>query len=383
MSLFEEAIDEEDFFEPDAPVAAASLPLARDNQFLFGCEKQIEFLSRLYAEKKMPHGIILAGQASIGKATFAWHLARAIFADCESGADDGGLFGPAPAKEDCGLNFNLPPDHEVFRKISMGSYPDFRFIEREFDEEKGRTKPTLAIDQIRKIPTFLRNKANHENGWRIVIIDEADMMTEEAQNALLKTLEEPPSNTLIMLVASRAGSLMPTIRSRCRVLNFEPLPTPQIEKIFSSYGVMLPSAHKETLLLFANGSVAPISYLMENGNIEFLQKIWMLMGKKNTPDWVLIHQFAETISRSESEDQYALFENIIKFTFQTLLFALARGQAIPKPIHEAGLAVLVNGHDHLTFLAKLEAIQTLIADIRHSALDRRAGILQIFQKIYE
>ncbi|MBI1327800.1 MAG: AAA family ATPase [Alphaproteobacteria bacterium] len=383
MSLFEEAIEEDEFFEADSGIqAAAELPLARDNPFLFGHDRQIELISKLYAANRMPHGIILAGPRSVGKGTFAWHLARAIFADSANAADDGGLFGPAPAQESTGLNFRLPADHEIFRKLSAGGHPDFRFVEREYDESKGRLFTVLKIDQIRDIPKFLQNKPSEENGWRIVIIDDADTMNEASQNALLKTLEEPPPRTILMLVTSRLASLLPTIRSRCRVFHFDALVQNDIERVFSAYGLSLPASQKELLFMYARGSVAAINELLEAEKLAFLQEIWSFMAMRGKPDYGLIHQLGERIGRAENEEQYTFFETIISFTYQALLSTLARGEALPRPMQDAGLATLAEGHNQLTMLAKYEEVQGLLNDIRLATLDRRAGVLQIFERIF-
>jgi hypothetical protein len=136
------------------------------------------------------------------------------------------MFGDAPAA----TNLDVNPNDPVARRLASGGHADFFSTEKKFDEDKGVYKDTLEVAEIRKIAPFLRMTSS-EGGWRIVIADDADSMTRSAQNGILKILEEPPRNSLLILVAHRAGALIPTIRSRARFINFLPFDSTALKEL--------------------------------------------------------------------------------------------------------------------------------------------------------
>lgn len=177
-------------------------------------------LSRLAADREhLPHALLLQGPGGIGKAHFARALAAAAL--CESPRE--------------GLACGVCPSCHWF---SQGNHPDFREIVPEAaaddDEEAAEGdggKPEKAkslvikIEQIRAVADFV-TLSTHRAGWRALVIRPAEALHPAAANALLKTLEEPPPRTLIVLVSDRPARLLATIRSRCRKLA---LPAPPAE----------------------------------------------------------------------------------------------------------------------------------------------------------
>src|SRR5262249_58938156 len=98
-----------------------------------------------------------------------------------------------------------------------------------YDEKAKRFTTTIPIDEVRRLRSFLQHRATDE-GWRVVIVDDANDLNPNAANALLKSLEEPPQRTIFLLVASAPGKLLATIRSRCRVLPFNSLASEPLRK---------------------------------------------------------------------------------------------------------------------------------------------------------
>nr|WP_236638303.1 hypothetical protein [Mangrovicoccus ximenensis] len=131
---------------------------------------------------------------------------------------DGGMFGPEPVPAD----LHVDPDHPVARRIAALSEPRLSLLRRPFDEKTGRLKAEIPVDAVRALKRFLSMSAA-DGGARVVIVDAADEMNTSAANALLKLLEEPPKDTVLILVSHQPGRLLPTIRSRCRVLRLPPL----------------------------------------------------------------------------------------------------------------------------------------------------------------
>ena len=147
-----------------------------------------------------------------------------------------------------------PPDHPVGRLIAAGSHPDFRLLERLVNERTGNLARGISVDQVRELgELFAVTPAL--SPWRAVVIDSVDDLEASAANALLKMLEEPPANCLFLLVSHVRGRLLPTIRSRCRRLQFEPLDDDAMTSVLERELADLPQAERERLVPLANGSV--------------------------------------------------------------------------------------------------------------------------------
>ena len=144
-------------------------------------------------DMNIAHAYIIEGDRLSGKRGFALGFARAV------------LCPEAPGKG-CGT---CP----VCRRVNAGSYEDLHIIKRE--------KMSIGIEPVRELQEELRNKPQGRAGRHIVIIEDADSMTPQAQNCMLKTLEEPEPGTVIMLLSENREDLLPTIRSRCQILRPE------------------------------------------------------------------------------------------------------------------------------------------------------------------
>lgn len=156
----------------------------------------------------MHHGWIFAGPRGIGKASFARLLATRLLAE---GAD------PALANDE---NLAIPQDHITSRLIASAAHPDY--AELMPLEKDGVAARNISVDQVRGLQR-LTQTAPSLSPRRLVVVDSADDLERGAANALLKTLEEPPADMVFLLVSHAPGRLLPTIRSRCRLLRFDPL----------------------------------------------------------------------------------------------------------------------------------------------------------------
>jgi DNA polymerase-3 subunit delta' len=163
----------------------------RNNTKIFGHSAIEAALQHDLAMEKLAHGLIFAGGRGIGKATLAYRLARILLAGGDA-------------------------------RITANSHADLLVVERLYDEKKEEFAGEISVEQAREIPQFLSLTAG-EGAWRVVIIDSVDYMNNNAANAILKILEEPPQKTIMILISHNVGKLLPTIRSRCRLVNFAPL----------------------------------------------------------------------------------------------------------------------------------------------------------------
>ena len=160
----------------------------------------------------MHHAWLIAGPEGVGKASFAKAAAMRMLA--ESAGTQG-----------LSAGFDVPPGDRTRSLIEAGSHPDFRLLHR---LPKDAEKPdqdiarSITIAQIRRLQPMFATVPSM-GAARIIVIDAIDDLERAGANALLKNLEEPPSGTIFLLVSHAPGRLLPTIRSRCRLLRFEAL----------------------------------------------------------------------------------------------------------------------------------------------------------------
>jgi len=200
--------------------ALEGVKLPRETSILLGHAAAEQTLLEAYRSGRMHHGWILAGGRGIGKATLAFRLARFIFANPD----------PTSARVGTAHDLSVPDDHPAARRVAIGVHGNLLLLQREWDDRNRRYKSELSVDSVRRVIPFLGTTAG-EGGWRIVIADPADDMSISAANAILKNLEEPPRQTLFLLLASSRGALLPTIVSRCRALEMAPLSPEEMEAV--------------------------------------------------------------------------------------------------------------------------------------------------------
>lgn len=198
---------------------------------------------------QLPHAILLSGAPGSGKRQFAETLAQALL--CEQPSADGFACGTCPA-----CNWFASGNHpDVHRMIPEADEEDDE-AEAESGAKEKRKSDQIKIEQVRDMQGLLE-VGGHQGGRRIVLIDPAEAMNPAAANALLKSLEEPPAGTVFLLVSHAPRRLLPTIRSRCQVLDF---PVPDAEtatRWLREQGVREPDA----LLGFASGlPIAALSF---------------------------------------------------------------------------------------------------------------------------
>lgn len=181
--------------------------------------------SRLVSEDRLPASLLLVGPEGIGKKRFALELARSFV--CRS-SEQRQPCGKCPAcKRSQQISLPKSDDRDGHKKVIFSDHPDIGLIEP--------YKRFILVDAVRDLEreAFFRP---FEASARTFVIDDAHKMNDAASNALLKTLEEPPSTTRIFLVSSRPSALNDTIRSRCQVLRFAPLDVDEIEAFLDETG---------------------------------------------------------------------------------------------------------------------------------------------------
>ena len=197
---------DENLPEPDRLEGA---PHPRETTTLIGQARAEEAFLTAFNEDRLHHAWLISGPKGVGKATLAWRIARFLLATPK---DDGGMFAaPAPTSLD------IPDTHPVLPRIAALSEPALFLLRRPWDEKTKKLMTVISVDEVRKLRGFF-SMSNPDGGRRVVIVDAADEMNVSAANALLKVLEEPPADCVLLLIAHQPSRLLPTIRSRCREL---------------------------------------------------------------------------------------------------------------------------------------------------------------------
>lgn len=202
-------------------------------------------LRRALEAGRLAHALLFAGPEGVGKArTARWLVASAFCHAAEA---------PCGKCPEC-------------RAVARGTHPDLRWLEPPAD---GRD---IGIDAVRELRRFV-SLAPGSSGRRAAVIDDADRLTVAAQNALLKTLEEPPSRSLLVLVTARPESLLATIRSRCQRVGFAPLPRDQFERVAAT---LLPDDRLEaarTLIGVTEGGPGRLIRILEAASPDAIKKL--------------------------------------------------------------------------------------------------------------
>jgi len=191
-----------------------------------GHTRACEFLRAAAGNQRLAHAWLFAGPDGIGKRSVA--LAFAAWVHCSAGGKDA-----------CGVC-------AACRQVAAGSHPDVQLV------TVASGKKEIGVDRVRELKRFMQLRPVL-GATKVAIIDDAPLLTLAAQNALLKTLEEPPDHSLLILVASNPDALLPTVRSRCQRLRFAPLPVELVARIVAAAAGVDAAAARE-LALLAEGS---------------------------------------------------------------------------------------------------------------------------------
>lgn len=361
--------DDSSIAEDDASSGTADLPLPRENATLIGhAEAEAAFLGAHNA-KRLPHAWLLAGPAGIGKATFAYRAARFLLAQPEAGA---GLFGDAaPATA-----LAIPPENPVFRLVAAGAHPDLLVVERTWDEKRKRLRSEIVVDDARATASFLHLTPS-QGAWRVVIVDGVDEMNHNAANALLKVLEEPPKRALLFLTSESPGRLLPTIRSRCRMLHMNTLPQEYVLAAIRRFMPELDATDADVLAQLAGGSIGRALALAVQGGLAVQRGLFNLLSGLPKLPGESLHGFAETLVRGEATGFGLLTELLPRAIAAVAMLALGREPAA-SPAERAILAKLAARRSPAQWAEIWRRLGQLFGAAEGVELDKRAVVLDAF-----
>ncbi len=345
--------------------------------YCLGHESQEKLFLELYEQDTMPHAMIFSGASGIGKSTMAFRLARFLLKHGKANQNQDSLFGGGDLAQDI-TSLDVAYNDPVFSRIASGGHADFLYIARHYDSTKNKLDASLKVEALRKIEPFLR-KTSSDGGWRIVIIDDADTMNRNAQNAILKILEEPPANVLIILIAHRAGMLIPTIRSRSRNIAFNPLSNDIMDELLSKQGHSLSFSELETLAALSEGSIGTALRFADGGGLETLSII--IDHLSDVPNWnfAKIHGLSVSLAAPTQDKQYRMFAELLQWLLRQILFAKAKGQHSPPDyLQRGGLQKIMDETSLEKLISISDGLKNHFERVNFSNLDKRDAIRGAF-----
>jgi DNA polymerase III subunit delta' len=263
---------------------------------IFGHDRAVEEFRKGWDSRSLHHAWLITGPRGVGKAHFAKSAATRLLVEAA---------GPNFAAE----ALNTPDDHPIARLIAAGSHPDMRWIERLINDKAGNPARNITVHQIRALGEFL-GLTPGLSPWRAIVIDSADDLEKSAANALLKMLEEPPANTVFLLVSHAPGRLLPTIRSRCRRLDFRPLSDDAMASVLERELPETPHGERAKLIPLAGGSVGRALATASLG-LEPLERSALAILREGDPDNSRRSELASKLGRKAAGDSYAAFLELL------------------------------------------------------------------------
>lgn len=338
-----------------AEPAATAPPHPRTTNTLYGHAAAEQALLAAYRSGRMPHAWLIVGPAGIGKATLAYRLARFVLAHPD----------PAAPAVQRAQSLTIDPTHPVARRIAAQAQGDLLALERRINEKTGKLFQDIPVDDVRRTVSFFGSTAG-EGGWRVAIIDSVDELNASGANALLKIVEEPPHRSLLLLVAHSAARVLPTIRSRCRVVALRPLDP---KDLVQAAAAALERDPADPVLAeaaaAADGSVARAIALCGGPLLAVRERVNELLGRVPAVDPRALHTLADVLDRADRD----AFDTFVETVRTWLSNELRR-----TPQTLGRLAPLAEAWSRLNRAAR---------DVETFNLDRRPLVFAVFRWLAE
>ena len=272
----------------------------RQTSVLFGHAAGERTLLDAYRGGRVPHAWLIGGPAGIGKATLAYRMARFVLAHPDPGAQ----------AVQTATSLMVDPDHPVARHVAAQAQADLLVLVRTINEKTGKLRQDIQVDDVRRTVRFFGSTAG-EGGWRIAIVDAVDELNREGANALLKILEEPPRRALLLLVSHSAAHVLPTIRSRCRVLALRPLAADEVARAAAAaIGKSADDADVQAAAAVAEGCVARALALLDGDALDLHNRIIAMLERLPAVDPRALHALGDQLYGTDARMLAAFLDTV-------------------------------------------------------------------------
>jgi DNA polymerase-3 subunit delta' len=285
-------------------------------------KKTKEILNSFLNIRRVPHAFIFSGPDGVGKFFTAIQFAKSIYSQ-KTNADHENAIKKIDLLQEPYIKYIFPlprgkgedSDDAAFDKLSKEQLEAIQIelnkkIANPYHKLSIEDANTIKINSIRDIKRFISTSAPHEM-LRFVLIENADLLNEQSQNALLKTLEEPPQGFYFILITNNTDKLLPTIKSRCWVVEFEPLSISSIESILINYfSIEQESANQ--LATFSEGSVQKAVLLINKKLTEKLESIISFLRNSLARRYYSAHKVLLDYLDNENQDELKEFIRFLK-----------------------------------------------------------------------
>ncbi len=347
----------------------AGCPHPRETYTLVGHGDAETEIIRALTTGRLPHAWLLSGAPGVGKATLAYRFARYVL--------ENPAFSEKPP-----LSLDVAPDTKTSRLIESDSHPGLLALKRVWDSGRKKFMTVLSVDEIRKLSDFFGLSAT-DAGWRVCIVDTADEMNRQAANALLKRLEEPPPRSILILLSNRPGTLLATIKSRCRHLKLSPLNDEDMTEIVRSTGRDLASLNMPRLNALAGGSAGRVLQLLANDGDTLFQQTLSLFAQAPKYSQSDVMSFAEQVAKSQSDITFELAFDFISQILERAASSSADSLASVGLSGDEKAVYTTLAHAYGPELGNVwHDVQTLQRDCLALNLDRKQTIAEIFRRIH-
>lgn len=352
------------------PAEGAATPAPVAGHRLVGHDAAERTLIASWAAGRLPHGWLFCGPRGIGKATLAQRFASFLLAE-----------GPRRPGRAVPADLSLPEHHPVLARLRSGGRGDLTTIVREINPETKKLRPFIVVEQVRDLGRSLA-MTSLEGGYRAVIVDAAEEMNENAQNALLKVLEEPPADAVMMLVSHAPGRLLPTVRSRCRRLTLNPLAPAQVAAVLAGLGAAPEPTDAAALAALAEGSPGRALALAESGGRGAYGELVDLLRDLPELDYEKAHKLSDRLAGRTADAQFRTWMELLALWIARLVRAAATGVAIEEAApgeRELGRRLGRGGLDR--WIELWEKVGDLAARADRINLDRKQVILSALMAV--
>lgn len=318
---------------------------------LTGNERVKQLLRRMLGSGRVPGALLFTGEEGVGKKLFALEVAKALNCRALQGVE---ACGKCPTCVRMSrFNFPQSEDSDDWKKIIWTDHGDVGMVVA--------PKRLLQVDQMRQID-IEANFRPFEGKARVFIVDDADKFNDASANALLKTLEEPPPTSHIILITSRPAMLLPTIRSRCQAIRFSPLTTAEIEQHLLRNKLATPT-ESGLRARAGNGSIGrALAGDLESFNERRDAMLQVLTALAVTGDHSRLLRLAEEMNEAKHKDEYEfgleLLETLIRDAL-ILSFGVGSGQVINEDVlpQLQKISERINSRSATSWISRIEELR--------------------------